>query len=140
MAKRSQRKKARKFKGSRQSLKQAKKASLALRTSVALSHATPLFVDLQQRIQDLVLDDFNKVSNDVELKALLPLPVRKNEQVMELLVHHLETSFTNDSSWGVDPNKFTLTGKQLFNKAQKNTVSYLVQFIYQRAQTRCGFR
>jgi hypothetical protein len=134
MAKRSQRIKARKAKGSRQSLNQAKKASLALRTSFALAHATPLFVDLHKRIQEFVLKDFSQVSNDVELNAPLPGPIQKSEPVMELLVHSFETAIANDSSWGVDPNKFTLTGKELYNQAQNNhTVSYLIQFIYQRA-------
>jgi hypothetical protein len=132
MARKTPLKKVPKTKSSRQSLKRAKRDSLALRTSVALSRATRFFVDLHKRIQDFVLNEFSSYSNDIDLNAPLPKPVNK-VSVMEILVDDFEKEIDKDSSWGVDPNKLQLTGKDVYNAAQKHKVSYVVQFVYQRA-------
>jgi hypothetical protein len=117
---------------SRKSLRGAKKSSLALRSSVALARATALFADLHERVQKFVIDDLSAFTNDLRLDSPLPAPVNKVPE-MVVVVSDLEKAFTSDASWGVDPAKFNLTGQQLWSATQGKNLSYLVQFVYQRA-------
>jgi hypothetical protein len=116
----------------RKAVRSAKKASIALRSSIALAHATPLFADLHDRIQNFVLDDLKDYQDAPDPTKPIPDPLFK-EPVLEILLGKLREAFASDPSWGVNSTKFHLTAKQLMNLAKGKSLSYLIQIIYQRA-------
>jgi hypothetical protein len=116
----------------KKAIKRARRASFALRSSVALAHATALFADLQDRIHGFVINDLKDFEDAPDPTKPIPDPLFK-EPVLEILVGKLRQAFANDPSWGVDPTKFRLTAKQLMNLTKGRSLNYLIQVIYQRA-------
>src|ERR1700722_17981130 len=104
--------------------RQVKKDSLAFRSSLALARTTALFVDLHEKIKDFVFDDFEIYVDASGLKLDKPVPSPINKvAVMVNLVTALGKAF-KDPDWGVDPQKFSLTGQELWSVTQKKDLSY----------------
>jgi hypothetical protein len=116
----------------KKAVKHAKKASVALRSSVALAHATTLFADLHERIKNFVLDELGGYGFPLDVNVPIPGPVFKDSE-LEILLDDLRKAFVNDLSWGTDPDKFKLTAKQLINLTNGKNLSYFIQVVYQRA-------
>jgi hypothetical protein len=99
--------------------------------------ATKAFVDLHQKIQDFILTYLKNFADPSNIDLDAPLPKQLNNVgVMAAIVEALRDEIQKPG-WPVNAANFKLGGPELFGVMQgktPKTLSYLVQFIYERAR------
>jgi hypothetical protein len=107
-------------------------ASPAVKTVEQLS--TALLAELHHRIQDWILSYLENFADPASLDLREPLPKPVNKPgVMASLVGGFRQEIENPS-WHVDPANFSLGGPELWSATQGKSLSYLVQYVFQKAQ------
>jgi hypothetical protein len=104
--------------------------SLRHRASVALSLSTDYFVDLHERVQDFILKEFSKNSNEVVLDQPLPSVIDQVQYFRNVIQDFRRQISDPNNPWGVDAAKFSLTGQKFFNDTRGQIVSRIVQYFY----------
>jgi hypothetical protein len=111
----------------------AKVAVLSPATSVE-QLATTLLTELHHKVQDWIISYLEKFTDPASLNLRAPLPKPLNKpNVIASLVEGFRQAI-QDPAWHIDPTKFSLGGPELSDAIQEKPLSYLVQYVFLKAQ------